>query len=127
MESKDLDNSSAGILCLQNSRPQFVFETVECNLSTEFCVKTEHISPAFTVMPEHVVRATGEYIHEILLFITGMWPSDTLLAQGDLKIFLNTEQTIIRRVNMNPLQTKRRLLYLKNQSVPRSKHFSSRL
>jgi len=26
-----------------------------------------------------------------------------------------------------PLQTKRRLLYLKNQSVPRSKHFSSRL
>ena len=27
----------------------------------------------------------------------------------------------------NPLKTKRRLLYLKTQSVPRSKHFSSRL
>ena len=27
----------------------------------------------------------------------------------------------------NPLKTKRRLLYLKNQFVPRSKHFSSRL
>jgi len=27
----------------------------------------------------------------------------------------------------NPLQTKRRQLYLKNQSVPRCKHFSSRL
>ena len=27
----------------------------------------------------------------------------------------------------NPLITKRRLLYLKTQSVPRSKHFSSRL
>jgi len=27
----------------------------------------------------------------------------------------------------NPLQTKRRLLYLKTQSVSRSKHFSSRL
>ena len=27
----------------------------------------------------------------------------------------------------NPLQTKRRLLYLKTQSVPRCKHFSSRL
>ena len=28
---------------------------------------------------------------------------------------------------INPLKTKRRLLYLKTQSVPRSKHFSSRL
>jgi len=27
----------------------------------------------------------------------------------------------------NPLQTKRRPLYLKTQSVPRCKHFSSRL
>ena len=27
----------------------------------------------------------------------------------------------------NPLNTKRRLLYLKTQFVPRSKHFSSRL
>jgi len=27
----------------------------------------------------------------------------------------------------NPLHTKRRLLYLKAQSVPRCKHFSSRL
>ena len=29
--------------------------------------------------------------------------------------------------NINPLNTKRRLLYLKTQFVPRSKHFSSRL
>ena len=28
---------------------------------------------------------------------------------------------------INPLKTKRRLLYLKTQFVPRSKHFSSRL
>jgi len=28
---------------------------------------------------------------------------------------------------LNPLQTKRRLLYLKTQFVPRSEHFSSRL
>jgi len=27
----------------------------------------------------------------------------------------------------NPLKTKRRLLYVKTQSIPRSKHFSSRL
>ena len=30
-------------------------------------------------------------------------------------------------LNFNPLNTKRRLLYLKTQLVPRSKHFSSRL
>ena len=29
--------------------------------------------------------------------------------------------------HFNPLKTKRRLLYLKTQFVPRSKHFSSRL
>ena len=29
--------------------------------------------------------------------------------------------------NFNPLETKRRLFYLKTQSVPRCKHFSSRL
>ena len=29
--------------------------------------------------------------------------------------------------DINPLQTKRRPLYLNTQSVPRSKHFSSRL
>jgi len=30
-------------------------------------------------------------------------------------------------MSFNPLKTKRRLLYLKTQSVPRCKHFSSRL
>ena len=32
-----------------------------------------------------------------------------------------------RNVQINPLNTKRRLLYLKTQFVPRSKHFSSKL
>jgi len=32
-----------------------------------------------------------------------------------------------QKCNINPLQTKRRLFYLKTQSVPRCKHFSSRL
>jgi len=31
------------------------------------------------------------------------------------------------RVNINPLKMKSRILYLKTQFVPRSKHFSSRL
>ena len=32
-----------------------------------------------------------------------------------------------KHININPLQTKRIPLYLKTQSVPRCKHFSSRL
>ena len=34
---------------------------------------------------------------------------------------------LIQYISLNPLMTKRRLLYLKTQFVPRSKHFSSRL
>jgi len=37
------------------------------------------------------------------------------------------EQTSWSKILSNPLKTKRRLLYLKPQSVPRCKHFSSRL
>jgi hypothetical protein len=44
------------------------------------------------------------------------------------KIFIKVTQTLNnKRTLINPLQTKRRLLYLKTQSVPRCKHFSSRL
>jgi len=32
-----------------------------------------------------------------------------------------------QEMHINPLKTKRRLLYLKTQSIPCSKHFSSRL
>ena len=35
--------------------------------------------------------------------------------------------TVATTAYINPLKTKRRLLYLKTQFVPRSKHFSSRL
>ena len=35
--------------------------------------------------------------------------------------------TVVWVRKINPLKTKRRLLYLKTQFVPRSKHFSSRL
>ena len=43
--------------------------------------------------------------------------------------FIHTARYILvaKNVRINPLKTKRRLLYLKTQFVPRSKHFSSRL
>ena len=34
-----------------------------------------------------------------------------------------SSQINTKHININPLQTKRRPLYLKTQSVPRSKHF----
>ena len=42
-----------------------------------------------------------------------------------INAFLNV--ALCSMVEINPLKTKRRLLYLKTQYVPRSKHFSSRL
>jgi len=65
----------------------------------------------------------------------------TTLSRRDRQMFLNG-QAAFRGISrslehnltmhspkqtINPLQTKRRLLYLKTQSVPRCKHFSSRL
>jgi len=45
--------------------------------------------------------------------------------------FLSLNQTLYTNhtylLHLNPLKTKRRLIYLKTQFVPRSKHFSSRL
>ena len=40
-------------------------------------------------------------------------------------LYLKTQ--FVAQYLLNPLKTKHRLLYLKTQSVPRSKHFSSRL
>jgi len=41
--------------------------------------------------------------------------------------FHNLQNPSITAMMFNPLKTKRRPLYLKPQSVPRCKHFSSRL
>ena len=44
------------------------------------------------------------------------------------KVLVRTVERIFQIYSgLNPLNTKRRLLYLKTQFVPRSKHFSSRL
>jgi len=45
-----------------------------------------------------------------------------IVVGGILSIKSGSSQT-----DINPLQTKRRLLYLKTQFVPRCKNFSSRL
>ena len=50
-------------------------------------------------------------------------------AENGVLLYISTcfGSFYIIRVYINPLKTKRRLLYLKTHFVPRSKHFSSRL
>ena len=48
-------------------------------------------------------------------------------AQEATPLWNTQRATIYTPSAINPLNTKRRLLYLKTQFVPRSKHFSSRL
>jgi len=43
------------------------------------------------------------------------------------ELLVITIYVLLVNIKFNPLKTKRRLLYLKTQSVPRCKHFSSRL
>ena len=40
---------------------------------------------------------------------------------------INAYKILVGKPDVNPLKTKFKLLYLKTQFVPRSKHFSSRL
>ena len=42
-------------------------------------------------------------------------------------VYINYQNEYIKWILINPLNTKRRLLYLKTQFVPRSKHVSSLL
>ena len=56
-----------------------------------------------------------------------------LFTKWQLKAFqtvhniYQSEEKTVKSILINPLKTKRGLLYLKTQFVPRSKHFSSRL
>ena len=55
-----------------------------------------------------------KFLHWFDSMLTAVMPIRTIRAIRSVCIF-------------NPLKTKRRVLYLKTQSVPRCKHFSSRL
>jgi len=56
---------------------------------------------------------------------TGLWYE--CLKESACLEELEIHDRIIFKKDLNPLKAKRRPLYLKPQSVPRCKHFSSRL
>jgi hypothetical protein len=73
------------------------------------------------------VRAEMDYRLDVCR-VTNGWHIQHLWGIKNWIIFLSISRPHITILSaINPLKTKRRQLYLKTQSVPRSKHFSSRL
>ena len=67
-----------------------------------------------------------EILHILYTFIPGFLSSNVFAGVTLSEIWENQRNTNNCFI-FSPLNTKRRLLYLKIQFVPRSKHFSSRL
>ena len=78
--------------------------------------KIKHCTLCLTVKIRFIIE---NMIHDVLN--SYMFRYRTTIIRG----FLRTKEYKVQHIN--PLRTKRRLLYLKTQFVPRSKHFSSRL
>ena len=88
-----------------SQNPQILLSAVSGrNVCSFYCCSTDTANLAAS---DHSDIAQGGET----LSSEGSWPSSFYLKE----------------THVNPLKTKRRLLYLKAQFVPRSKHFSSRL
>jgi len=71
--------------------------------------------------------STAAWIHcQLFLLLPHTWEF-ALLCKGFVVLLIPVHILIDVAKLVSPLQTKRRLLYLKTQFVPRSKHFSPRL
>ena len=100
----------------------------QCDLTLIICgfhnVVDEHVSPV-----EHDALWTDEITnpHDV------MWERNSVFATTLCDKEFTQCRTLVSlqfwlvQMSFNPLNTKRRPLYLKTQFVPRSKHFSSRL
>ena len=80
------------------------------------CITVPFVPPTFNKK----TGVTAGNLHSRHIFV--FCPQILLLITTSFILFLSLFLPYI-----NPLNTKRRLLYLKTQFVPRSKHFSSRL
>ena len=65
--------------------------------------------------------------HTVQCRCKGFHSACTVTTYKELRFKRNFWRKIIRFNVLNPWKTKRRMIYLKTQSVPRCKHFSSRL
>ena len=74
--------------------------------------------------PLTTVKTTAQYLR---LFSTCLPNVSTKYTGLLVYVFSTKGDTFCIFMRFKPLKTRRRLLYLKTQSVPRCKHFSSRL
>ena len=118
---------------------------------SSFNIKTKKFVVCFIYFTDYTVNKVSLfkkkksnstfYFHIFLVYINIISSNNGRFKIRPLQLFVYTFtssrslQCIPKKANLctsygswfNPLKTERRLLYLKNQFVPRSKHFSSRL
>jgi hypothetical protein len=68
---------------------------------------------------------SGLFVIIIIIMIIIIAKEINSLRRSNVKSYTRSKMNNAHKIN--PLNTKRKLLYLKTQFVPRSKHFSSRL
>ena len=76
---------------------------------------------ALNLLPVSLIRQNRICVRPTVFFL------NACLVYSVLQAYQAQDQTFVAGTNLNPSKTKCRLLYLKTQFVPRSKHFSSRL
>ena len=92
------------------------FSALRKTLGTKLTgVRCEYVRPHSGIVP----RAVGHYVNSDR-------PANRSETNGRIHPF-NRNGECLNVLTFFSLNTKRRLLYLKTQSVPRCKHFSSRL
>ena len=115
--------------CCGTNRPAFESQVLEPHCTTLsahvtylFCV-----SPKFYILYNFFLGGGAEVCFESTSEIEYTNSNDMLISLRDVLMEAQRVSTRTDVLMINPLNTKRRLLYLKPHFVPRSKHFSSRL
>ena len=83
-----------------------------------------------TLISSHLIQIGSKFLTVIFLYsIFDSFKTEAVPKDQKLPFYLAhmSVASVVQQCAINPLNTKRRLLYLKTQFVPCSKHFSSRL
>jgi hypothetical protein len=89
----------------------------------------EHSNEYDCCFEENSTKYPGTFT-ELLLWTVGLLSTRRNIIKfngGNIALLQTTSCSHVTDLCLNPLKTKRRLIYLKTLSVPRCKHFSPRL
>jgi len=98
-----------------------------CTLQWKVCFASRSVIFLMLIIDTKICSVCIVMFHDIVLFF--MYLCLLIVISCIFSYFPVLSYLVIRLLSehINPLKTKRKLLYLKTQSVPRCKHFSSRL